>query len=267
VNATIEVRRYGRVGPAVTVLHGGPGAPGSAGALAAALADTFRVAEPLQRRAGGTPLTVAGHVADLAGVVDEPAHVVGWSWGAMLGLSFTAAHPDAVRSLVLVGCGTYDEASRALYRDRMDARLGRSGRKLMDQVRDELIHAANPAERDYLLAVRGSIAGRAMAYAPIEDEGLQPHADAQGHEETWNDVLRLQAEGVEPAAFAVITCPVLMLHGDTDPHPGHATRDVLRQYVPQLEYVELERCGHTPWLETHAREPFFDTLHTWLTTH
>jgi hypothetical protein len=30
-----------------------------------------------------------------------------------------------------------------------------------------------------------------------------------------------------------------MLHGADDPHPGAITRDDLRPFLPQLEYVEL----------------------------
>jgi hypothetical protein len=28
----------------------------------------------------------------------------------------------------------------------------------------------------------------------------------------------------------------------------------LRKYIPQLEYLKLERCGHEPWREQHAQE-------------
>src|SRR5437870_2762236 len=124
----IDVRTYGVRGPPVVVLHGGPGAPGSAAGLARSLGSQFRVLEPLQRRSGMVPLTVARHVVDLADVAPEDAAIVGWSWGAMLALSYAAAHPDRVRSLALVACGTYDEGSRVLYRKDRDARLGAEGR-------------------------------------------------------------------------------------------------------------------------------------------
>jgi pimeloyl-ACP methyl ester carboxylesterase len=80
-------------------------------------------------------------------------------------------------------------------------------------------------------------------------------------------MLRLQAEGVYPAAFAAIRSPVLMLHGDADPHPGDMIRVSLAPYLPQLEYRRLERCGHYPWLERVAREEFRTTLHAWLAKH
>jgi pimeloyl-ACP methyl ester carboxylesterase len=41
-------------------------------------------------------------------------------------------------------------------------------------------------------------------------------------------------------------------------------RDSLTPYLPQLEYRELARCGHHPWLERHARETFFRIVREWL---
>jgi pimeloyl-ACP methyl ester carboxylesterase len=151
----------------------------------------------------------------------------------------------------------------------MEARLGAEGRRRMEELRRELEAAPTGEARDELLTARGALAGRAQAYEPIEATDDLPSlpADARGHEETWNDVLRLQTEGVEPAAFAAIRAPVLMLHGDADPHPGPATRDVLRRSIPQLEYIELARCGHTPWLERHTRDAFLTYLRPWLRAH
>lgn len=227
--APIEVRRYGAMGPEVVVLHGGPGAPGSAVGLARALAARFTVLEPLQRRAGEIPLTVAQHVDDLLQVADLPSVVVGHSWGAMLGLSFAARYPERVSKLVLVGCGTYDEVARAQFRDNVAAGWG---------------------EHDVI-----SDSDEGAATLPF---------DELGHAETWQDVLRLQREGGEPQIFSRITARVLMIQGAQDPHPGAATRDLLRQYVPGLEYVELDRCGHEPWRERHAAEPFLTSLAVWL---
>ena len=102
-----RVRTHGNVGPSVIVLHGGPGAKGSAGPLAKGLADSFRVIEPWQRESGGEALTVARHVADLHAVVEgcggDELAVVGHSWGAMLALAYSAAHPDP--RLFMTRCG------------------------------------------------------------------------------------------------------------------------------------------------------------------
>lgn len=255
----IRVRRYGVEGPLVAVLHGGPGAAGSVASLARELVPSCRVLEPLQRRSGPVPLTVSRHVADLAAILAEPAILVGWSWGAMLGLSFTAAHPARARSLILVGCGTYDAAARAAYHDAMAERLGAAGRARQAELRRQLEQAADAATRDRIGAALGNLASRAQAFEPVAEDGAAEF-DAAGHEETWRDVLRLQDNAVEPQAFTAITCPVLMLHGRDDPHPGPAIRDSLLPYLPHLEYVELSRCGHVPWLERWGRKPFLRSL-------
>ena len=88
--------------------------------------------------------------------------------------------------------------------------------------------------------------------------------DPKCQAETWHDMLRLQDSGVYPARFASIHCPVLMLHGSYDPHPGPMVRDSLKPYIPQLEYREFGHCGHSPWIEEHARDRFLEELRSWL---
>ncbi len=223
--------------------------------------------EPLQRRADETeerPLTVAQHVNDLAEVAPrEPAVVVGWSWGAMLALSYASRHPARVRAVVLVGCGTYSLRGRSEYRRRMEERLGETGRDEMRRWSEARALTDDPAERDRLFGKMGDLASAAQMFDPVPECGEQGDhlaIDEAGHTETWADVLRLQAQGLEPARFASITCPVTMLHGAVDPHPGDVIRDTLLPTIPHLEYVELPKCGHSPWLERSAAEEFMQSL-------
>jgi pimeloyl-ACP methyl ester carboxylesterase len=41
-------------------------------------------------------------------------------------------------------------------------------------------------------------------------------------------------------------------------------RDGLQELIPHLEYIELDRCGHAPWIEAHARDRFLSILRAWL---
>ena len=100
----------------------------------------------------------------------------------------------------------------------------------------------------------------AQAHDPLDAEPEEEAFDAQGYEETWNDALRLQETGQEPLAFSGIGVPVLMLHGEDDPHPGESIHATLQTCVSGVELTLLERCGHEPWRERHAREPFLDLL-------
>jgi pimeloyl-ACP methyl ester carboxylesterase len=259
----MQVREYGNSGPSVVVLHGGPGAPGYMAPVARGLADAFCVFEPFQRGSGDEPLTVARHVADLHEWVASccggarPA-LVGHSWGAMLALAYAAAHPGCAAALVLVGCGTFDLAARdrlrAIREERMDDDLRRRIARLPEEFPD-------PDER---LRVIGELTQSLDSYDLVSTEGEMQACDARAHHETWQDMVRLQAEGVYPAAFAAIEAPVLMLHGAVDPHPGRMIRASLEPHLLQLEYVEWERCGHYPWLERAVREEFFAVLRSWL---
>ncbi len=263
----IVVRHHGASGPLVVVLHGGPGAPGSARGLAKLLSPFCRVLEPLQRRADDTPLTVERHLDDLAAVAPR-ATVVGWSWGAMLGLSFAVRCPQQVSSLVLVGCGTYSQPDRDLYQARLDAALGARGRARRDELAAAIADEPSPTLRDRLLAELGEHLSAAQGVDLLEEEDPNEGGpDARGYQQAWADAMRRQAEGLEPAAFAAIRAPVLMLHGADDPHPGAATYATLRRFLPALEYQSLPRCGHQPWRERHARADFARLVCEWLRRH
>ncbi len=97
---------------------------------------------------------------------------------------------------------------------------------------------------------------------PGADETLA--CDARAHEESWADMMRLQDEGVYPAAFAAIRSPVLMLHGAFDPHPGRMIHESLAPILPRLEYREWDQCGHEPWRERRVQKEFFALLRAWL---
>lgn len=263
IQPSIEVREYGTSGPLVVLLHGGPGAPGYLAPVARALADAFRVLEPLQRGSGEERLTVARHVADLHRVVESlgagtrPA-LVGHSWGAMLALAYGAEHPTSTGAIALIGCGTFDHASREQLRKTRESRADPELRRRLDRLQVDVLDA------DERLRTSGELTLTLDSYElTSRDVGLE-HCDARAHRESWDDMVRLQEAGVYPAAFSAVDSPVLMLHGAVDPHPGPMIRASLAPHLSRLLYRELERCGHYPWLEKHARDDFFAVLQQWL---
>lgn len=261
--AKLDGREWGTGEQRVVVVHGGPAAVGDVEPLARELSRRWRVLEPFQRGSDGPPLTVAAHVQDLNEYIRDRCGVhrpllIGHSWGAMLTLAYAAAYSAECVALVLVGCGTFSAASRAEFEERVVARLAASDL--------EALAAASHSEPDddHRLAAHGRIMTRVFGY-DIEELSSDPRPiDAVAHEQTWTDMRRRQNDGTYPAAFAAIQVPVLMLHGDADPHPGQMISEELRRYVRQLEYRELPHCGHSPWLERQARERFFDELENFL---
>ncbi len=248
------------------VLHGGPGAPGHMAPVARGLSDVFQVLEPWQRGSGGEPLSVARHVEDLHELVVSLCQgtrpgLVGSSWGAMLALAYAAAHPETAGPLVLIGCGTFDPAAREQLHATVRARTDAGTRSQLARLPQDY------PDRDERLKVLGDLLLPIYSYDLITRDTGTEAADARAHEETWADMLRLQAAGVYPAAFDSIVAPVIMLHGAADPHPGHMIRATLGGHLPQLEYREWQRCGHYPWLERFARREFFTVLRDWLQRH
>lgn len=259
-------RSYGTSGSVVLVLHGGPAAVGDVAPIANTLASSFRVIEPWQRGSSDEPLTVARHVADLQELVtstrdDAPPALVGHSWGAMLALCYAAKYPTMAGPIVLIGCGTFDKVATYCLRTTIEKRMD-------DNLRDRLlrlsVEATDPAIRfiqEFKLTRHLFDFDPIGAYAdPAEFEPF----DLQAHQETWSDLSKLRDAGIYPAAFSAIESPVLMLHGQYDPHPGEMIRDSLRPHIPHLEYCELTHCGHSPWIEKSANEQFFSTMNEWL---
>jgi pimeloyl-ACP methyl ester carboxylesterase len=245
----------------VIVVHGGPGACGSMAPIARGIADLFRVLEPFQ---SAISATVADHIADLHEVVESYSHgaapsLVGHSWGAMLALAYAAAHPSSAGPIVLVCSGTFDLASR----ERLITNL--SERKKDEAARQRFERALQIQDPNARFHELGKQTLELYSYDLATTDQEIDESEPGCSESTWEDMVRLQNEGVYPAAFAAIKSPVLMLHGAVDPHPGKMIMASLAPYLPQLEYREWERCGHYPWLEKSTHDEFFSVLRTWLT--
>jgi pimeloyl-ACP methyl ester carboxylesterase len=99
-------------GPALVLLHGGMSNRDDFDAQLAELTARYRVWRPDRRGHGATtdvpgPITYDNMADDtiefLDSVVGEPAHLIGYSDGAMVGLLVALRRPDLVRKLVLMG--------------------------------------------------------------------------------------------------------------------------------------------------------------------
>ncbi|QDU35149.1 2-hydroxy-6-oxononadienedioate/2-hydroxy-6-oxononatrienedioate hydrolase [Poriferisphaera corsica] len=263
----------------IIVLHGGPAAAGSAAPIAQKLSqDGFTVIEPLQRDTDllhpsedpSKIFTVDQHVRDLHELIIAKCSVkpiiLGESWGAMLALAYAARYPQIVGPLILVGCGTFSEDTRSVLRktitDRIDQAPGLKDR--FDSLESDI---EDPHTR---MQQHIKLIEKVYNYAKLPEAEIDGYAehpiklDAVAHKHTWCDMIRLQKEGMYPDAFKAITSPVLMIHGSHDPHPGIETYELLKQYMPQMDYHELERCGHSPWVERYARTEFFSRIRGWL---
>lgn len=254
------IRYHGSPPYRVAVLHGGPGAPGSASALARELAHDRGVLEPLQS-AGSVDGQVEELRADLEAHGEPPLVLVGHSWGAWLGVLLAARHPHLVGKLILVGSGPFESVYAEQIVPRRLARLSAEEAAEARAVLDALAEPEAP-ERDRAFARLGALFGKTDAFDPLpkspaaDELPLQPDLYAS----VWPEASELRRTGKLLRLAGEIRCPVVAIHGADDPHPAEGVEAPLTRVLRDFRLVVLERCGHEPWTERWARERFFEVL-------
>ena len=179
--------------------------------------------------------------------------------GAMLAFIFAAHFPGQVKKLLLVGSGPFEESYAE---NLMDVRLSR----LQPGERDKalllitILADGNPREKDNALHQLGGLFTRTDAYNPITLDTEVIEVKYRIYEKVWAQAQDLRATGQLLKMGKSISCPVVAIHGDYDPHPAAGIKIPLEKVLTHFKFIQLEHCGHLPWIEKEAREPFFNIL-------
>lgn len=245
--------RHGFSPFSTVVLHGGPGAPGSAQGLAAGLGTLCGVLEPFQ-----SAPTIDALLDELKETLeryaDNPVSLIGHSWGAWLALLFAARHPGLVKKLILVSSPPFETVYVPRISETRFSRLGADGQELFRG----LVRGALSGAK---LKRVGALVARADAFDLLPEETSDPvPPDPAQYERIWKEAAELRRNGALLEAAHSVQCPITALHGDWDPHPAEGVREPLLRVVKGLKFILLERCGHEPWKERFAREAFFKAL-------
>ncbi len=255
-----NLRIWGKPPYRVAVIHGGPGAPGSAAPVARELAGDRGVLEPLQ-----TKDTLIGQIVELHAVLSRhaalPAILIGHSWGAMLAFIVTARYPALVRKLVLVGSGPFEpEYADNITPERLN-RLSEAERVEAFRLIDVINDPAAP-DKDGPMARLGELFARADAYdrLPPEEEPEPLPVSEAVNRRVWAEAKPLRTSGELLKMGGKIACPVVAIHGDYDPHPAAGVSGPLSRVLKDFRFILLEKCGHEPWEERYARDRFYAIL-------
>ena len=251
-------RPYGSPPYTVAVIHGGPGAPGTMAPVARKLSVDRGILEPLQ-----TADSVDGQVAELAVQLKKygatPLTMIGSSWGAMLAFIVAARIPALVNKLIMVGSGPFVKSYAV---DLMDVRLKRL--KPQDRDRALMLFAVLADERgeakDEALQQLGDLFTKTDAYNPLTLNTEVLEVQSNIYEKVWPQVEELRASGQLLELGRSISCPVVAIHGDYDPHPAAGIQIPLEKVLAQFKFILLKHCGHLPWIERGAREQFYNIL-------
>jgi pimeloyl-ACP methyl ester carboxylesterase len=184
--------------------------------------------------------------------------LVGWSWGAWLSYIFAARHPSLTGKLILVGSGPFTaEYATATWRTRM-------GRLSLDEqgaACAALAQLSDPvANKAGALQELERLLSKADSYDPLTLEtGVLEYQPAT-YQQVWVEAEAMRQTGRLLELAREIRCRVVAIHGDHDPHPAEGVQVPLSSVLQEFRFILLDRCGHTPWVERHAREQFFRAL-------
>ncbi len=242
-------------GPAVLVLHGGPGLSDYSDMLAGELVG-WRAVRYTQRgvvpSTARDPYSVQTHVADALAVLDargvDRAVLLGHSWGAFLACSVAAAAPDRVRALVLVdGLGLVGDGGFAEFGAELTRRTPRSA---LDQARriDERADRGEATDTDDVAALRliwPAYFAVPAAAPPLPDTVRTSGACYAG---TWASIDTELAAGTIATSLRSYPGPVEVVIGATSPMPRSAAQQTAALF-PRASLTSVPDAGHFPWVE------------------
>lgn len=265
----LYTRRVGD-GPAVVVLHGGPGAHHD---YLLPQYDRLAAGRTLcyyDQRGGGrspvsreTPVGWREHVADLEALRArwelERLTLLGYSWGGLLAVLYGLEHHDRIERLALVSAAPLTAAWREEFDRRFAARMGEPW---IARARAELTAsglAKRDAEKYRRLAFALSVAG--YFRDPSQAREMTPfRVTARTQQEVWASLglydLRERVRHTFGGGGAV---RALVVHGTYDPMPLESARETAA--LLQTGVLELP-TGHAPHVE--ATEAFVRALDPFL---
>lgn len=192
----------------------------------------------------------------------EQVDLLGHSAGTVVAQVWASAHPDRVRSLVLVTpSGGLQGSNRTDVRDIVATRADEAWYADAAEALDALPHAS-PSEQQMLWrAIRPLMYGR-------WDDRTQAHAATADTQSNKRAQLGYDAaaQDVDGAAIvrglSAVTAPVLVVGGDRDAMTGVVAAHAVAGCFPNAQTVVLPRAGHFPWVDEPAA--FLDAVRGFL---
>ncbi|MFV8308670.1 alpha/beta fold hydrolase [Mycobacteroides chelonae] len=173
-------------------------------------------------------------VLDTLGI--ERAHLVGNSWGGMIGGTFAALHPDRAGASVLMNA----TASRANMRQTVEFRLLTEIVRLLGKFREPLTTRA----------VKAFVGPTIMRERPQVEQAIRAELrDLNVDSVYWAVNSVVPARPDQRELFGRIRTPILVVAGREDPTFPVAETELMAEAIPGAEFVIMENTGHLAALE------------------
>ena len=253
-----NVRKQGKEPFGIVLVHGGPGGAGELKPVVMELGKSFGVIEPFQ-----TKLTIEDQVEELREQIDrngnKPVILIGWSWGAWLTYIFASKYPEYVNKLILISSGPFEQKYvEEINRTRM-SHLSDSDIKRLKEL-EEIFKQKDIPNIDSLFEEFGAIYSKADTFEHNGEKEVKIIPNMEIYNSIWPEAAKLRESGELLEIGKSIKCAVVAIHGDFDPHPYFGVTYPLTKVINNFKFILLEKCGHHPWFEKHAKDKFYEVL-------
>jgi pimeloyl-ACP methyl ester carboxylesterase len=237
------------------VVHGGPGAAGDMAPVARKLSLRHGVIEPWQ-----TADSIHGQVMELSHSVEQvavlPVMLIGFSWGAWLSLLTASEYPELIQKVIIIGSGPFEEAYAPMISEVRRSRMTIEQRARVDSLMGKMSSDTD----DATLCEIGRLISAIDAYDPLQSSDEDIQCSYTIYDRVWREASELRRSGRLLEQVMQVRCPVTAIHGDHDPHPAEGVEKPLSSRVDSFKFFLLQRCGHKPWIERHAKDLFYEVL-------
>lgn len=231
--------------PRALFLHGGPGLNDYLDSLEAELDGVFEI----ERYEQGKHRDVPAFVAEALAHLDEPAWLVGHSWGGRLAFEIAAAAPGPVLGIVAIGSlGALDLGYWNETEPRMLERL----------TSDELAQLETAAPGEGLRIVWPAYFSSRELVPPFPED-LRPDGEVLEAIHGW--ISERIGDVTVADGLRRFERPVLIVHGEHDAIPLAGVEETAA-VLPDAELVVIDGVAHFPWVERpgSVREVVVDFL-------
>ncbi|HEX7150223.1 MAG TPA: alpha/beta fold hydrolase [Thermoanaerobaculia bacterium] len=216
--------------------------------LAEALSADYRVLTPDLLGYGtagawpdGKPFHFRQDLDLLISLLDEPAHLIGHSYGGFLALQLALARPDLVRSIAV-----YEPVAFGILDEEKDA----DARAALDGVKRTWDPDASGTDDEWLEGFVDWWNGRgAWRHLPEETRAAFRSVGWK----LYQEVVTLAADRTDATGYAAITAPTLLLTGAHSPLTERRVVHNLAAALPNAKAVTFDGVGHMGPI-THAAQ-------------
>jgi proline iminopeptidase len=193
--------------------------------------------------------------------------ILGHSWGGMLAMAYAAAHPDRVKSLILVDSGGMDLRFGAIFNGNLTSRASMSERRELEKAEAAIEHASDA----------NALNAASVAYSRLRtpfyfyDRTLADKllATLSGDSNQQQVFLLMRDDLVNnyhvQTAMKSLFLSALIIQGRQDPMPETVAIEI-HEAIRNSQLVFIDQCGHFPWIEQPkalygAVRTFFEQQH------